>query len=437
MLEVYDSMLLALQHNSTIMSHCEWIIFSSIYNKFGSQVISNLRAVQHISSEGDPSMVILPMDSKRFTYQGMKLIIDCSNILVLISLCLDLSNRVLPFWNLHCLHYLSFMNTHPSGYFAQFLPSSEQIDIAAVAFPLKSLLQEKLVFGKNPFDSHLSFSSFCVCYRLDNFTQFGYRKYLKVSSLNLFDIALQKKNNVPAEKVSPHSHLFYDPIYEEMMISSHFIQYLTRYRRWNYKRLALDGLKSMIIDVDAPTYCLASGNVWYDHPVVALAGCYTPSQVDRLHLVDLKNRKIGFSFDWKEFERNNRMCLRLNKDLYYQTIASYPNLKRFIPAKFRSKQGQQSSSSSKNETNISSEPDVAENEIDAMLEIVNFESPNRKGKSPRWFNNDLNGERKHIQAKPVIDPNNPEESRKAHEQYDQLKDHTALFQSVKRKDDHH
>eukprot|EP00428_Durinskia_dybowskii_P071388 CAMPEP_0170410474 /NCGR_PEP_ID=MMETSP0117_2-20130122/29905_1 /TAXON_ID=400756 /ORGANISM="Durinskia baltica, Strain CSIRO CS-38" /LENGTH=453 /DNA_ID=CAMNT_0010668001 /DNA_START=102 /DNA_END=1463 /DNA_ORIENTATION=- len=43
-------------------------------------------------------------------------------------------------------------------------------------------------------------------------------------------------------------------------------QRLVRELGWSYSRLALDGLRTVVFAGPSPTYCIASGNVWLDHP---------------------------------------------------------------------------------------------------------------------------------------------------------------------------
>jgi hypothetical protein len=144
-------------------------------------------------------------------------------------------------------------------------------------------------------------------------------------------------NNI---QVSPYSFDDYDPYYKQLIIVGYYLQYLVRYYGWEYKKLPLNGLSSVIFDGYSPTYCVASGNIWFDHPIVSFAACYTPKQIDKFHLRDLKKPT---KLDWKEYEKNNRMCLRLNPSLYNEVLSKYPSLKKYV------RKGVMNS----NETNIS------------------------------------------------------------------------------------
>jgi hypothetical protein len=130
-------------------------------------------------------------------------------------------------------------------------------------------------------------------------------------------------NNI---QVSPYSFEEYDPYYKQLIIIGYYLQYLVRYYGWEYKKLPLHGLSSVIFDGYSPTYCTASGNVWFDHPIVSYASCYTPKQIDKFHLRDMKKPT---KLDWKEYEKNNRMCLRLSPSLYNEVLNKYPSLKKY------------------------------------------------------------------------------------------------------------
>jgi hypothetical protein len=68
-----------------------------------------------------------------------------------VVLHVDLSNRILPRWNYHCLHYLSFLSNHALGFLVQSIPFPGQIDLASVVFSKDHLLNNKLYFSKKPF----------------------------------------------------------------------------------------------------------------------------------------------------------------------------------------------------------------------------------------------------------------------------------------------
>jgi len=88
-------------------------------------------------------------------------------------------------------------------------------------------------------------------------------------------------------------------------------QYLVEIRFWKFQRLAIDGIKSIVMHGPSPTRCIASGMVWLDHPMVNSVGCLTQEAVRLIRLVDL--HKSQQMLDWANFDRNdNRMCLRFS-----------------------------------------------------------------------------------------------------------------------------
>jgi hypothetical protein len=86
-------------------------------------------------------------------------------------------------------------------------------------------------------------------------------------------------------------------------------QFLVEVKFWKFQRLAIDGIKSIVMHGPSPTRCIASGMVWLDHPLVNSVGCLTQEAVRLIRLVDL--HKTQQMLDWDSFDRNdNRMCLR-------------------------------------------------------------------------------------------------------------------------------
>jgi hypothetical protein len=88
-----------------------------------------------------------------------------------------------------------------------------------------------------------------------------------------------------------------------------------RNRLWSYLRLPIDGLRSVIFHGPSPTLCIASGNVWFDHPHVDKVGCFTREAVIRLHKADERGKRARY--DWNDFYRSNpQICLRLSKTAF-------------------------------------------------------------------------------------------------------------------------
>lgn len=92
-------------------------------------------------------------------------------------------------------------------------------------------------------------------------------------------------------------------------------EYLVRNREWNYLRLPIDGLKSIVYHGPSPTLCIASGNVWFDHPQVNKVECLTQDRVTQFRLDDEK-RSDKPKYDWKDFKQSTGVCLRLTKAAY-------------------------------------------------------------------------------------------------------------------------
>jgi hypothetical protein len=89
----------------------------------------------------------------------------------------------------------------------------------------------------------------------------------------------------------------------------YFTEYLVRGRLWTYKRLSIDGMKSVVFHGPSPTWCLAGGHVWFDHPDVGSVRCYSQHTVEAIRSLDLQPSNI---FDWKFFDTHDRVCLRFS-----------------------------------------------------------------------------------------------------------------------------
>jgi hypothetical protein len=87
-------------------------------------------------------------------------------------------------------------------------------------------------------------------------------------------------------------------------------QYLVRNRRWKYLRLPIDGLQSIVFHGPSPTWCIGAGNVWFDYPAVNKVGCFTHDTVARLKQLE---DPLSPTFDWEDFNRVGKSCLRLSK----------------------------------------------------------------------------------------------------------------------------
>jgi len=87
-------------------------------------------------------------------------------------------------------------------------------------------------------------------------------------------------------------------------------QYLVRSRGWQYVRLPLDGLQSIVFHGPSPTWCIAGGNVWYDYPNVNKVGCFAPETVMRMRRDDDPHRP---TYDWEDFDNEGQICLRVSK----------------------------------------------------------------------------------------------------------------------------
>lgn len=88
-------------------------------------------------------------------------------------------------------------------------------------------------------------------------------------------------------------------------------EHLARKLRWSYLMLPIDGLRSLVFHGPSPLWCLASGNIWFDHKDVNQARCYSQQNIDLMRLID--NRLANRVFDWTHFDDSNRLCVRFSQ----------------------------------------------------------------------------------------------------------------------------
>eukprot|EP01032_Pedospumella_encystans_P023568 gene23569-26677_t len=74
--------------------------------------------------------------------------------------------------------------------------------------------------------------------------------------------------------------------------------------------LPIDGLKSVVFEGPSPTWCVASGNVWFDYPDHQKTGCVDQRVLKLLQDRDNKDKPY---FDWKYSYSRHKVCLRLSE----------------------------------------------------------------------------------------------------------------------------
>lgn len=89
-------------------------------------------------------------------------------------------------------------------------------------------------------------------------------------------------------------------------------------------QLQMNELNSLIFHGPSPTWCIASGNVWFDHPLVNYVGCLTHKTLSILLEAENKLDPSQRILDWDHYLAKNQlpsqMCLRLSEK-YYQKIS--------------------------------------------------------------------------------------------------------------------
>lgn len=74
--------------------------------------------------------------------------------------------------------------------------------------------------------------------------------------------------------------------------------------------MGVEGLQSIVFHGPSPIWCVASGLVWFGHPNVNKARCFTHSVINRLRQMDTNENGADTSFDWGFHDAIKRVCLQ-------------------------------------------------------------------------------------------------------------------------------
>ena len=85
----------------------------------------------------------------------------------------------------------------------------------------------------------------------------------------------------------------------------YFIETMINQHKWTLHRAPILKLSSLIFHGPSPLWCVASGNVWFDHP--GGTACLTQRTVGHLH--------PGDKYDWQSYLQlyGMRVCLRMSQ----------------------------------------------------------------------------------------------------------------------------
>ena len=84
-----------------------------------------------------------------------------------------------------------------------------------------------------------------------------------------------------------------------------WVENMVNKRGWTTYIPPFSGLKHMVFHGPSPLWCVASGNVWFDHP--GGTACLTQRTVGHLH--------PGDKYDWQSYLQlyGMRVCLRMSQ----------------------------------------------------------------------------------------------------------------------------
>eukprot|EP01034_Spumella_vulgaris_P023118 gene23118-29311_t len=245
---------------------CRWVSATNGDNAYGSGVVDIVMSSAAVNPvDALPvNMVLAPLDSRNFAEQDYDFRKEKQYWFQRdpkrhkprkSSLRSKLFAKSVPNeWNARCEGVRANMEFNQLAYVSQPRPRSGKVDLASVFFRRSALLQENLYFG--------------------NFTNPSVYTCLGCQD-------------------------------------GYLTEYLVRNRLWSYLRLPIDGLQSVIFHGPSPTLCIASGNVWFDHPHVDKVGCYSRRTVFRIHQLDGRGKQSRY--DWGDFFKSSGICLRLSK----------------------------------------------------------------------------------------------------------------------------
>mmetsp|Transcript_15846 Transcript_15846/g.26646 ORF Transcript_15846/g.26646 Transcript_15846/m.26646 type:complete len:344 (-) Transcript_15846:126-1157(-) len=86
----------------------------------------------------------------------------------------------------------------------------------------------------------------------------------------------------------------------------YFVDRMVHSNGWTYYQAEIEGLKSIIFHGPSPLHCVASGNVWFDHP--DKVECLSHKTVGQLYPSNL--------YDWSHYghAKGQKICLRLSEE---------------------------------------------------------------------------------------------------------------------------
>ena len=106
----------------------------------------------------------------------------------------------------------------------------------------------------------------------------------------------------------------------------YFVEHLVSYFNWKYESLPILHFSSFVFHGPSPLWCVAGGNVWFDHPDINQANCFSSEVLRRSLDGPMKGyTEIMASLDWDHFHRqgyHDQICIRLAKAAFLKCSRS-------------------------------------------------------------------------------------------------------------------
>lgn len=272
---------------------CHWISATNADNVYGSDVIRNVRRTKtpeviddavmkqhleimnHLEDVSPPDMILVPVDSRNFGEQGKAFFVQSSHgclIIIGFPMIDYVVRRLKSKWDRYCEGIMATLSVHEFTYTVQPRPVLARTDLASVFFVREKLAQEGILFS------------------------------------NFSDVS-----RYPCKGCQ----------------DGYLTEYLVKEKSWSYKRLGIDGLKSVVFHGPSPTWCIAEGHIWFDHPDVNGVRCYRMSTIQALRMSDSPQQPV---FDWEYFDQNDQICLRFSNLGFIKYSSVMQNMKKMEAA---------------------------------------------------------------------------------------------------------
>jgi hypothetical protein len=296
-------------------NRCKWFSTTNSDNVYGSDIVHTIRNYENTlrSAEGLPEMLLAATDSRNFGELGT-LQHDTFFLLLQLNFFPPLVDYTIRGtknnWDSYCRGMMAMLAMSELTFTVLPRPQVGKVDLAGAFLSTDRFIAEKIFFSKffPPLRIEYILSSIIIIFSSGNFTDT--EKYPCTGCQD-----------------------------------GYLIEYLMIKAFWRYERLPLQGLKSIVYHGPSPTWCVASGMVWLDHPKVNRVRCIPAPIVKRIRDEDTSTASVEYRvnpivsvnaaitqkastvFDWKFFDtQGKKVCLRFSEGTFakHTELATVP-----------------------------------------------------------------------------------------------------------------